>query len=117
GKHEFNVTLNDRQLWEPIPLKQTQMSPPLQEVVNVIDLAGRADIVSWERNEQGVSLRRLDGATARPVWQKALAPGTLPEVLVGRPIPARPSPFWLRAPDKPAEWWLGEWQRLLGCWP
>lgn len=117
GKHEFNVNLDDRRLWEPIPLKQTQMSPPLQEVVNVIDLAGRADIISWERNEQGVSLRRLDGATARPVWQKTLAPATLPEVLVGRPVPARQSPFWLRAPEKPGEWWTGEWARLLACWP
>jgi serine/threonine protein kinase len=109
GKHEFNVNLNDRQLWDPIPIKQG-------EEVHVVELAGKADIVSRERTEQGISLRRLDGATAKPIWQKTLAPGTLPEVLVGRPIPTRPSPFWLRAPEKPGEWWAGEWSRLLGVW-
>ncbi|MEX2121901.1 MAG: protein kinase [Pirellulales bacterium] len=65
GRHEFDVEITDRQLWQPLNLRPSDR-------VEIIQLDRRADLVLVENHFGQVSLRRLDGATASQVWALAL---------------------------------------------
>jgi outer membrane protein assembly factor BamB len=58
GRYQFHAALPDRQLWE-VPV-----SAPEQTVNQVVELDGKSDVI--QITQQG--LRRLDGATGKPVW-------------------------------------------------
>jgi tRNA A-37 threonylcarbamoyl transferase component Bud32 len=102
SRHEFTVGLGERQMWEPIPLKAEQH-------VSVVDFAGRSDLVVWERmsSQQGMHaaiLRRLEGGTTKPLWEKVLKQQEPPE--------------FLRGPDNKVAWAEQQiWANLVDCFP
>jgi hypothetical protein len=56
GQYQFPVALADRQLWE------VDVGP--RESFQVVDLDGKPSVI----HVTGVGLRRLDGASGKPVW-------------------------------------------------
>jgi serine/threonine protein kinase/outer membrane protein assembly factor BamB len=65
---QFNVRLDGRSLWDPIPVPQA---------FEVVDLEGRADVILVVDPGR---LRRLNGATGKPIWEMSLRPENTPEV-------------------------------------
>lgn len=63
---EFLVDLRDRQLWKPISIEPT-------DLVDVVRLADRDDVILLTRQFGRMMLRRLDGGTARAIWEQTLA--------------------------------------------
>jgi serine/threonine protein kinase/outer membrane protein assembly factor BamB len=73
ARHQFSVELGAEKLWEPIPVAQW---------FDVVDLAGRSDVIVFD--DRG--LRRLDGATARVVWERPVDAKDLPEGMKDGPF-------------------------------
>jgi serine/threonine protein kinase len=81
-EREYPVRLGDQLLWPPIEVKNVQVSgsnlpfgeAKVPQLPEILDLAGRADLI--ERTDHGV--RRLDGRTARPVWEVTFDAKNLP---------------------------------------
>jgi hypothetical protein len=59
GRHEWKVGLREQQEREPIPVNGRT------DTIVIADLAGHADLIQVEHDH----VRRLDGATGKPIWQ------------------------------------------------
>jgi outer membrane protein assembly factor BamB len=79
-EQKFKVALEDRSLWDPIPLRRG-------ESYDVIELQGRADIVVRSR----AGLTRYDGASGEPVWRIKLDAQEQPALAR---LPAFSWPVW-----------------------
>ena len=78
--HQFRVDLTHQELWEPLTLG-------INDYYEVIDLAGRTDIVLFERRFGEVILRRLDGATLDSLWKMPLGNAAAQDSAEG-PLPS-----------------------------
>ncbi len=66
-QRDLTVALDESLLWPPLAVSRT---------CEVVDLAGRADVLLVTDK----SLRRLDGATAKPVWDVSLHTADQPDL-------------------------------------
>lgn len=95
GKHEFTVGLDERVLWE--------LNVPATTRVDLLESAGRGDVVLLEPTQQGFRLRRIDGGPTFIIREMPLefnAPADRPAWEQVRQELAGSSPGFVRpAPD------------------